>query len=105
METLAISSIVGIVLFSIGVFIGKSSPCHHDIYHDFCDTRLGKLGSLETKIFILEKENERLNFLYESLTRDKRLFQEYMAFHCGNCDKIFCSNAGETPKHVPKSKK
>lgn len=31
METIAIASVVGIVLFAIGVFCGKSSPCVHEI--------------------------------------------------------------------------
>ena len=89
MEIIAISSIVGIVSFAIGVFSGKGSPCHHEIYCDMYDTRLGKLGSLETKVYMLESENKRLNYLYENMTRDKRMFHEYMMSHCSYCNKNF----------------
>lgn len=91
MEIIAVSAIVGIVSFSIGIFCGKSSPCHHEIYCDLYDIRLGKLGSLETKVYMLESENKRLNYLYENLIRDKRMFQETYAAHCITCNKNFYS--------------
>lgn len=94
MEIIAISAVVGAVAFGLGIVCGKGSPCDHMLY-DFQETRLGKLSSLETKVFHLESENRRLQFLYESLTRDKRMFNEYMMAHCGKCEGKFYA---QTPK-------
>ena len=53
-----------------------------------CDCS-SECNHLETRVAILEMENKRLNYLYESLTRDKQLFHDYMASHCSICNKTF----------------
>ena len=95
MEIIAISSIIGIVAFAIGIFCGKSSPCHHEIYCDLNNARFGNLGALETKVYMLESENQRLQCIYESLSRKERYFHEYMMAHCSKCDRTFYA---KTPK-------
>jgi len=95
MEIIVISAFVGIVLFAIGIVCGKSSPCSHEIYCDSYSGCRGKLNNLELEVSQIKAENERLNFLYTSLTRDKRTFSEYMAAHCGGCDRTFYA---KTPK-------
>lgn len=89
METIIIAVAVGGIAFIIGLVAGGSS-CQPVIspYWDY-DIKSGKLAALETRVFILESENKRLNYLYESLTRDKRMFHEYMAAHCSSCGRNF----------------
>lgn len=95
METIFISAFIGSVLFAIGFACGKCSPCHHDFNCDMYEIRLGKLGSLETKAYMLEQDNNRLQHIYESLTREKRMWGEYYAAHCARCDRTFY---GKSPK-------
>lgn len=101
-----------VAVWGIGYAIGRTAAteplpdccltCLHDHKHSLpfgslapvCCDHWG-LSSLQAKITVLESENKRLNFLYENLTRDKRIFHEYMAAHCGNCDRKFYA---KTPK-------
>ena len=77
METIAISAVVGVVLFAIGIFCGKASPCNHDLYgcgticpHWDYEIKSGKISAMETAIFRLERENERLTKIYQDIERN-----------------------------------
>lgn len=76
---LAIALAVGAIIGSIITGKVKTSvgdiPCHHWDY----DFKVGKLAGLETRVYILEKENERLNYIYQSMTAKE------------NCGKNFYS--------------
>ena len=87
METIAISAIVGAIFFVLGLISGKCSPCNSGA------DLLGKLSSLETKVYVLEQENKRLNYVYENMSRGKRMFHEYMMSHCSICHKDFYAKA------------
>jgi len=88
---LAIALAVGAIIGSIITGIAKTSvddiPCHHWDY----DFKVGKLAGLETRVYILEKENERLNYIYQSMTAKERCFKEHFAAHCHYCGKNFYS--------------
>lgn len=92
MEITAIAFFVGAVMYGLGVFCGKSSPCSHE-YSDYLT--LARVSDWEMKLGHLEAENRRLDRLYSDVTRNERTFHEYMAAHCSNCNKIFYA---QTPK-------
>lgn len=85
-----ILAIIGLVV--MGFILGKLSlhPCDSCPHWDY-DIKSGKLSSLETRVFMLEKENERLNYIIDSHGGLKRMFEEEYFAHCRLCEKIFYS--------------
>ena len=83
-----ITAIIGLVVmgFILGrVFSSSHCPCEDWDY----DIKAGKLAGLETRVFMLEKENERLNYIVNSHGGFKRMFEEQYAAHCRWCQKSF----------------
>jgi hypothetical protein len=81
--------LIGVI---IGGIVGNHEPyCHHWDY----DMKSGKVAGLETRVFQLERENERLNYVFNSYEMKKRMFEERYAAHCYSCNKNFYSS---TPK-------
>ena len=74
MEAIAISSIVGIVLFAIGVFCGKSSPCSHELGGISCPY---SYPSVVSNVKIAQLEND----LY--LEKSKVRALEQQRYHVG----------------------
>ena len=88
---LAIALAVGAIIGSIITGIAKTSindiPCGHWDY----ELKSGKLSALETRLYVLERENERLSFIYRSMEDKKRCFHEQYVAHCNWCHKTFYS--------------
>ena len=77
------------VAFIVGYSFGRPKPfdcCHWDY-----DIKCGKVSDLETRVFKLESENSRLNFIVNNFDREKRYFQEIYAAHCYKCNRNFYS--------------
>jgi len=91
------SVIIGIIGLLAGMMLGgmiSSSPsidipCAWDL------DKSVKLSNLEMKVFTLERENERLNYIFRSHEMKKRYFEEEYYAHCNYCAKKFYS---KTPK-------
>lgn len=84
-----IIAIIGILV--MGVFLGyvfksSSKSCYE---HWDYDIKSEKLSSLETKVFILEKDNERLNYILNLHGGLVRMFRENYYAHCYKCEKTF----------------
>jgi hypothetical protein len=87
--SIAIGLLIGVI---VGDVIGSHAPyCQHWDY----DMKSSKVAGLETRVFQLERENERLNYVFNSYEMKKRMFEEHYAAHCYSCNKTFYS---ATPK-------
>lgn len=86
-----IIAIVGLVV--MGIFLGymfrgsNNYCCEHWDY----DIKAGKLSALETRVFILERDNERLNHIVNQHGGLARMFKEQMYAHCYRCERTFYS--------------
>ena len=82
-----IIAIIGLVV--MGIVLGRM--CFPNCGHWDYDIKAGKLTSLETRVFMLEKENERLNYIINSHNGIKRMFEENYYAHCRVCERKFYS--------------
>jgi len=102
--SIAIALLVGVLVGGILVGISKTSvddiPCQHWDYA----FKVDKLAELETRVYILGKENERLNYIYQSMTAKERCFKEHFAAHCHYCGKNFYSKDMEGQEVADKLK-
>ncbi len=81
-------AIIGLI--AMGVILGYNfrtpkNCCSHWDY----EIKSSKLSSLETRVFILEKDNERLNYITNRHGGLERMFKEQMYAHCYRCEKTF----------------
>lgn len=85
-----ILAVMGLVImgFILGYVTCNRPSC--DLHWDY-DIKAGKLSSLETKVFILEREQERLNFIINRHGSLKMMFEEQYYAHCKQCDRKFYS--------------
>lgn len=90
------SVVVGLLIGVItGAMIESNNPFNSCPLHWDYNIKSGKVAGLEMRIFQLERENERLNSIFNSYEMNKRLFHERYAAHCYSCNKNFYSS---TPK-------
>lgn len=75
--------LVIIVVFLLLIIITRRS-CDPYLHH--CERAVSRLDS---RLFFLEKENERLNHIVRNLESEKRNFKESFAAHCYSCERIF----------------
>ena len=93
METIAIASITGLILFIIGVFCGKISSFDDGLCCSINSLKVGSLDRLESKVYMLESENRRLNHLWESLIRDRSLSSIMANYTKCECDRSFIAKS------------
>ncbi len=86
-----ITAIIGLVL--MGFILGYTfrTNNNHCVEHWDYDIKAGKLSALETRVFILENDNERLNYIVNQHGGLARMFKEEMYAHCYRCEKTFYS--------------
>ncbi len=86
-----ILAIIGLVAmgFILG-FVSRNTDKTCGMHWDY-DVKSSKIADLELRVFILERENERSNFLFKSMEAKKRCFEEHYAAHCQWCSKTFYS--------------
>ncbi len=98
-------AIIGLVV--MGAILGyafRGQPDNYCPHWDY-DIKAGKLSNLETRVFILEKDNERLNYIINSHGGMVRMFEENYYAHCYRCDKTFWSKDEKGQKVADELKK
>lgn len=92
-----IIAVVGLVVMGaiLGFCLrGKESCVEHWDY----DIKASRVSSLETRIYILESENQRLNHIFNNWQMKKRCFEEEYFAHCHRCNRNFYSKTPDTQK-------
>lgn len=78
------------LVFGLGFITGKGTDSHSDWRCPNLDyEKERKYSALETRVFVLEKENERFNYIIKRHDLLKRNFEENYYAHCKWCEKNF----------------